>query len=261
MDRLKALQSLIRIRHTGQVVGIVTVLSIKRHGFSVQSILAIVSFLFLSISLFSFDDAHDSVGDKLIHPNRPIPTGVFTVNQVYLIGTLFFSFGIASAYNLMFLQFLLFLIVSVLGFAVIFLKLNSIVRAILTASMIFLLFPFSTSISSKSLLFGLIVALPHIAGSITKDFIHLKGDERVGLQPPTYWTRYVASGLFFICGGVILLPIALNLVSWLYVPLIVPTFVSCLMLGYKVLNQQYPKVYIYGGIAMLSTLIAFSINI
>jgi 4-hydroxybenzoate polyprenyltransferase len=236
-------------------------LSIKRHGFSVQSMLAIASFLFLSIALFSFDDAHDSVGDKLIHPNRPIPTGVFTVNQVYLIGTLCFCFGIASAYNLLFLQFLLFLVVAVLGFAVVFLKLNSIVRAILTASMIFLLFPFSTSISSKSLLFGLIVALPHIAGSITKDFIHLKGDERIGLQPPVYWTRYVASGLFFICGGVILLPIALNLVSWLYVPLIVPTFVSCLMLGYKVLNQQYPKVYIYGGIAMLSTLIAFSINI
>ena len=261
MDRLKALTSLIRIRHTGQVVGIVTVLSIKRHGFSVQSILAIASFLFLSIALFSFDDAHDSVGDRLIHPNRLIPKGVFTVNQVYLMGAVFFCLGIASSYNLLFYQFALFLVVAVLGFAVIFLKLNSIVRAILTASMIFLLFPFSTSITSKSLLFGLIVALPHVAGSITKDFIHLKGDERVGLQPPAYWTRYVASGLFFICGGVILLPIALSLVSWLYVPLIVPTFVSCLMLGYKVLNQQYPKVYIYGGIAMFSALVAFSINI
>jgi 4-hydroxybenzoate polyprenyltransferase len=242
-------------------VGIVTVLNVKIHGFTLQSMLAIASFLFLSIALFSFDDAHDSVSDKLIHPKRPIPEGVFTVNQVYLLGTVFFFLGTASSFSLLLYQFALFLIVAVLGLSVIFLKLNSIVRAILTASMIFLLFPFSMSITSKSLLFGLIVAIPHVAGSIAKDFIHREGDERIGLQPPARWARYVASGLFFICGGVMLLPIALDLVSWLYVPLIVPTFVSCLILGYKVLNQQYPKVYIYGGIAMLSALVAFSINI
>lgn len=261
MDRIKALKSLIRVRHTGQVVGIVAVLSVKSGGCSVQSMLAIASFLFLSIALFSFDDARDSVGDRLIHPRRPIPKGVLTVNQVYLMGIVFFCLGTASSYSLLFYQFALFLVVTVLGLSVIFLKLNSIVRAILTASMIFLLFPFSMSITSKSLLFGLIVALPHVAGSITKDFIHLRGDERIGLQPPARWTRYMASGLFFICGGIILLPIILNLVSWLYIPFIVPTFTSCLVLGYKVLNRQYPKVYIYGGIAMFSALLAFYVNI
>jgi uncharacterized membrane protein YjjB (DUF3815 family) len=50
-------------------------------------------------------------------------------------------------------------------------------------------------------------------------------------------------------------------VSWLYIPLIAPTFTSCLMLGYKVFKRQYPKVYIYGCIAMFSSLLAFSINI
>jgi len=260
MDRLKALLTLIRVRHTGQVVGIVTVLSVKRHGFSVQSLLAITAFLFLSIALFSLDDAHDSVGDRLIHPKRPIPSGAFTIKQVYLIGTLFLCLGLASASSLSFQQFVAFLVVAILGFAVIFLKITSILRAILTASMIFLLFPFSMAVSFKSLLFGLIVALPHVAGSITKDIIHREGDERVGLQPPAYWTRYVASGLFFLCGGVVLLPFVLKLVSWLYVLLIVPTFVSCLVLGYNVLNRQYPKVYIYGGIGMLSALVAFSIN-
>ena len=261
MNRTKALLTLMRARHTGQVVGIVTVLSVKSGGFSIQSILAITSFLFLSIALFSFDDARDSIGDSIIHPKRPIPKGVFTVNQVYFMGIVFFCLGIASSYSLLLYQFALFIFVAILGLSVIFLKLNSILRAILTASMVFLLFPFSISITSKSLLFGLIVALPHVAGSITKDMIHQKGDERLGLQPPAYWTRYVASGLFFICGGIILLPILLNLVSWLYIPFIVPTFTSCLILGYKVLNMQYPKVYIYGGIAMFSALVAFSVNI
>jgi hypothetical protein len=50
-------------------------------------------------------------------------------------------------------------------------------------------------------------------------------------------------------------------VSWLYIPLIAPTFTSCLILGYKVLKRQYPKVYVYGAIAMFSSLLAFSINI
>ena len=204
---------------------------------------------------------HYARAHSLIHPKRPIPKGMFTVNQVYFMGTAFFCLGIISSYRLLLHQFALFLVVAVLGLSVIFLKLNSIVRAILTASMVFLLFPFSIFITPKSLLFGLIVAVPHVAGSITKDFIHRKGDERIGLQPPARWSRFVASSLFFVCEGIILLPIILNLVSWLYIPLIVPTFTSCLMLGYKVLKKQYPKVYIYGCIAMFSALVAFSINI
>lgn len=261
MDRFKAVLTLMRVRHTGQIVGIVAVLSIKQHGLSIQALLAIAAFLCLSIALFAFDDAHDSAGDRLIHPHRPIPAGVFTVTQVYLIGTLFFCLGLASASNLLFQQLVLFLVIAGLGFAVIFVKLTSLVRALFTASMMFLLFPFSMPINTKSLLFGLIVALPHVAGSIAKDFIHRTGDERVGLSPPAQWTRYLASSLFFVCGGVILLPIVLASVSWLYIPLIAPAFVSCLILGYNVLRLQYPKVYIYGGIAMLSTLVAFSITI
>lgn len=261
MDRLKALLSLLRIRHTGQVVGIVAVLSVKQHGMSVQSLLAITSFLCLSMTLFAFDDAHDSAGDRLIHPQRAIPLGVLTVKQVYVIGVLFFFLGLASAFNLLFQQLFIFLTIAGLGFAVIFVKLTSLVRALFTATMMFLLFPFSMPVSEKSLLFGLIIALPHVAGSIVKDFLHRTGDERVGLSPPAQWTRYMASGLFVLCGGVMFLPIAVTSIPWFYFPLISPAVASCMILGYQVFYQQYPKVYIYGGIAMLSTLIAFSLTI
>ncbi|KON26409.1 hypothetical protein AC480_05760 [miscellaneous Crenarchaeota group archaeon SMTZ1-55] len=261
MDRRKALLSLVRIRHTGQVVGIVAVLGAKQYGVSVQALLAIASFLCLSLALFAFDDAHDSASDRLVHPHRAIPLGVLTVKQVYMIGSLFFCLGLASASTLMLQQLILFLAVAGLGFAVIFVTLTSMMRALFTAAMMFLLVPFSTSMSARSLLFGLIVAIPHVAGSITKDFLHQTGDERVGLSPPAPWTRYLASGLFVLCGGIMLLPIALTSVSWLYLPLISPAVVSCLILGYKVFYQQYPKVYIYGGIGMLSTLVAFSIAV
>lgn len=261
MKKMKAFATLMRVRYTGQVVGIVLTLSIKSFGISSQSMFAIASFLCLCIALFSFDDAHDHMSDLIIHPGRPIPRGEFTVNQVYLIGVISFCLGVMSTFGLMLFQIILYLVAAILGFSVIFLKLPSILRAAFIASMIFILIPFSISISLKSLLFGLIVALPHLAGSIAKDFIHSKGDERIGLQPPADWERYVASFIFFMGGMIILLPILLNLVAWFYIPLILPTFTSCLILGIKVLSKHYQKVYIYGGIGMISALVAFAINI
>jgi len=249
------------MRHTGQVVGIVTILSIKRHGFSILSFFAISSFLFLSIALFSFDDAHDSASDRIVHPQRPIPKGTFTVTQVYALGSVCFGLGLVMAYGLQLFQFILFLVVAVLGLSVIFIKLSSLAKAILTAIIIFLLFPFSTDLNVTSFLFGLIVALPHIAGSMTKDFIHSQGDKELDLSPPAEWLRYIASAIFFISGGIIWVPIILQLVTWLYIPLIFPTFISCLLLGSTVLRKQNQKVYIYGGIAMVSTLLAFASNL
>jgi len=261
VEHLKALPALVRVRHTGQVVGIVSVLSIKSSGISVQSFFAIASSLFLCIALFSLDDAHDHISDSIAHPERPIPRGVFTPRQVYLIGAISLCLGVLSASGLTSYQLILFLAAVALGLSVIFLKLKSILRAVLTASMIFVLFPFSTLIGLKSMLFGLIVALPHIAGQIAKDFIHSEGDERIGLKPPPDRVRYVSSFIFFMSGGIILLPIILNLVAWLYIPLILPTLASCLILGSRVLSRQYQKVYIYGGIGMVSALLAFATSI
>lgn len=261
VKRLRTFLALIRVRHTGQVVGIVSVLSIKSYGLSLQSLLAIASYLLLSIALFAFDDAHDYVSDSIAHPERPIPRGIFTPKQVYLIGTTFLILGIMFATNLMFYQFILFLTIAVLGLVVIFIKLKSVSRAVLTASIIFILFPASTYMGLKSVLFGLIVALPHIAGSIAKDFIHLKGDEKIGLESPPKWAQHLSSLIFFVSGGIVLLPVVLGLVTWLYIPLILPTFASCLILGSKVLSREYKKVYIYGGIGMISALVAFATNI
>ena len=246
-----------RLRHTGQVVGIVTVLTFKNNGVTYQSLYAILSFLFLYIALYAFDDAHDRVSDVTVHPDRPIPRGIFTVRQVYAIGIIALCLGILSAFGLRPYQLILFFSVAILGFTVIFLKMSSILRAMLISLMIFILFPFS-ELSLKSVIYGLIVVLPHIAGSIVKDFLHSDGDERIGLDPPPTWARHVAGSLFIACGGVAILPIALNLVSWQYIPLIIPTIVSCVILGIRALYGKYLKVYIYGGVGMISALAAFA---
>ena len=261
MERIKAFITLMRVRYTAQVVCIVLLLSLKSSGISNQSMFAIASFLFLSIALFCVDDAYDHEGDLIIHPTRPIPRGIFTVKQAYLMGIIFVCFGTLSAFGLMIHQIILYFIATVLGFSVIILKLSSIWKATLTASMIFILFPFSTTLHLKTLLFGLMVSLPHFAGSISKDFIHSVGDEKIGLEPPKEWLRYLASFTFFINSLIILTPSILNIVHWSYFPMSFPTIVSCLVLGKKILNKEYRKVYIWGGMGMISSLLFISINI
>lgn len=261
MEQIKAFTTLMRVRYTAQVVGIVLVLSLKSSGFSPQSMFAIASFLCLSIALFCIDDAYDHEGDLIIHPRRPIPRGKFTVNQVYLIGALLFCLGTLSVFGLMLHQIMIYFIVAILGFSVVTVKLSSLLKATLTASMMFLLFPFSAPLHLKTYLFGLMVALPHFSGSISKDFIHWKGDEKIGLEHPQEWLRYVASFIFFMDSMIILIPIILNIVHWSYIPLSLPTIISCLVLGKKILNREYQKVYIYGGIGMISSLLFISINI
>jgi 4-hydroxybenzoate polyprenyltransferase len=259
--QIKGFLTLLRLRYTGQVVGIVVILSLKNIGFTLHTLYAVTAAVFLCSSIFFFDDAHDAASDRIVHTARPIPQGTVTVRYVYLMGAIALGLGIACASFLQIYQTLLFIIVASLGLIVIFLKLNSIIRAILSASMIFLLFPYSTTISSKTLLFGLSVALPHIAGSITKDFLHIQGDRQIGLQSPVAWAPYVAIILFALTAGVILLPALFKLVSEIYILLVLPTVVCSLLLAYKVAKKHYQKVYIYGGIAMVSTLLAIAVSI
>lgn len=257
MEGLKAFVKLLRPRYTAQVVGIVAFFSIASHGVSIQSLYAIISYLFLSISIFLLDDAHDNEGDKIIHPQRSIPKGLITTRQAYTAGLILLFIGILPASQLLFYQFALFLISTIIAVAIIFFRIKSILRACLTAFTIWTVVPFAATPDLKIMLFGLIVALPHVGGSIAKDFIHLKGDIIQGLEPPYDWSKYIASAAFFLSGAIVWLPIILNFVTWLYIPPILFTNISCIILGVRILKGHYGKVYIYGGIGMCSSLIAF----
>ena len=257
LKQLTTLAKLIRLRYTGQIVAIVAIFSITNHGVSIQSLSAIISSLLLSISIYCFDEAHDLKTDQIVHTNRPIPTGLITVRQAYLSGILFLIVGIFLSSTLFFYQFAIFVISSIIALAIIFSNIKSITRAFLNAFLIWTLFPFSAYLDLKAVLFGLIVAFPHFGGSIAKDFIHYPGDKIQNLEPPPVWSKYLVSASFFLASAIIFLPILLNLVSWYYLPPIVFTTISCLMLGFYVLKDRYDKVYFYGGVGMVSALIAF----
>jgi len=257
LERSKAFIKLMRPRYTTQIVGIVAIFSIASHGVSIQSLFAIISSLFLSISIFFLDGAHDYRSDQIVHPQRPIPKGLITIRQAYLAGVVFLFMGILCSSTLLFYQFAIFLVSSFIAVAIVFFNVKSTLRAFLTAFIMWALVPFGAFPDLNSVLFGLIVALPHVGGSIAKDFIHSHGDMIQGLDPPPDWSRYLASAAFFLSGAIVWLPKILNFVNWFYVPPIILTDVSCIILGFRTLKGRYEKVYIYGAIGMCSTLTAF----
>lgn len=257
---LKASLRLARLRHTAQVVGIVAVMSGSSHGFSSQTVIAISSAFLASIAIFFLDDARDFESDRIIHLDRPIPEGLITARQAYLIGAALMLGGTLLASALFPYQFAIFLALMAAATAVVFLRLPSALRALLTASIIWALFPFSAFPDLKTVLFGLIVAFPHVGGSITKDFLHSAGDKIQGLKPPPEWMNYVAAFAFIISGLVIWLPVLLGLVTWLYIPPILLTKIACITLAVNVLKRNYERVYTYGRIGMLFALTAVLIE-
>jgi 4-hydroxybenzoate polyprenyltransferase len=63
------------------------------------------------------------VSDAFVHPERPIPNGIYTPRQVYAMGIVALVVGGVFAANLLPHQFLLYLTAALFGSAVIFLKL------------------------------------------------------------------------------------------------------------------------------------------
>ncbi|OGD44878.1 hypothetical protein A3K79_05295 [Candidatus Bathyarchaeota archaeon RBG_13_46_16b] len=260
MESLRAFARLVRPRHTGQIVGIVGILSIVERGFSIHSAFAVISSLFASFAIFVLDDAHDYQGDLTAHPERPIPKGVITVRQAYLAGVVLLSVGILAASTLLLYQFTIFLTLMIVAIAIVFFNIPSLLRAFIIAFLIWGLFPFSSFPTVKIMIFGLIVALPHIGGSIAKDFLHSSGDTAQGLNPPPHRSKYIASSAFFLSGAIIWMPIISSFFTWFYLPPIVLTCVTCIVLGVSVLKEEYRRVYAYGRIGMVSSLIVFLVG-
>jgi len=146
------------------------------------------------------------------------------------------------------------------GFAIIFIKLEALIRALLVSCMMGFLFPFGAFLDLRSILFGLMIGLPHIGASIAKDYLHVRGDSLRGLSSPPKWAKYLAAYLFFISGCVVWIPMFLRLVSWRYAPPILITCLCSLILFLRILKGDYQKVYPFGGIAMTFTLIAFVVG-
>ncbi|UCD96766.1 MAG: hypothetical protein JSV35_01540 [Candidatus Bathyarchaeota archaeon] len=257
MQSLKAFTTLVRPRYTAQITGIVVIISLMDYGASLPTLFAVSSSFLLSIAVFVFDDARDVKADRIVHPERPIPAGSLTTRQGYMASALLTLAAALIASQLALIQFTIFLFSTMIAITIVFVNMTSTLRASLIALLIWSLFPFAGFPDLRNILFGSIVALPHVGGSIAKDFAHSKGDQLQGLEQPPVWSRYLASITLMLSSGIVWLLPVLDLVHWLYIAPIVFTSGSCIILSVEVLRENYGKAYIYGGIGMLSSLIAF----
>ena len=258
MEKLRTIAGLLRIRHTAQVAGIVALVGLKNRvdfGHLVSPVLAILS---LTVSLFFLDDAHDYKSDVVVHPGRAVPRGVVASETLLFLGIPILVSAILVALTLSRFQLFCFATIAFSGLVVVYLRLPSVLRSMLAAYMIWALFPFGTgSMNAGTLLFGLVVALPHIGGNIAKDFIHQKGDQKIGLPRPHTKSKYIAASAFLTCSIVLWIPVALGLVNWYYTGFILLTFLSCLFLGAELLLNRFGKVYLLGAVGMIASLLAF----
>jgi heme O synthase-like polyprenyltransferase len=246
-----------RTRYAAQVSGIVAIFSV-RDGFAATKVIpSVASIVLLSMALFFLDDAHDYRSDLIVHPEREIPKGRLKPRDVYMAGVALLSLGVLSASFLSMVQLGVFSAITLLGVAVIFVPMRSTVRSILTASMIWALVLFSHPVFElRTILFGLLVGLPHVGGSIVKDLVHSRGDVEIGLCPPGDHARHVAAVSFFLSIFVAGLLLFLELASWVFAVLILPTIVCSALLGLNVLRRNYEGLYRLGAIGMMSTLAA-----
>ena len=240
--------------------GVTAIASFASHGFTIESIFTIIAIFFLAAGLYAIDDSTDLEADRIIHPQRPLPKGLINQRSTFALGLAFTIVGAFTSVNLRPYQIYLFFTIMTFGFAIIFIKLNALIRALLVSSMMGFLFPFGAFLDLQSILFGLMIGLPHIGASIAKDYLHVQGDSLQGFSSPPIWAKYLAAYLFLISGIVVWIPMILRLVNWLYAPFILVTCLCSLILFLKILKGDYQKVYPLGGIAMTFTLIAIVVS-
>lgn len=257
---LKAYFSLVKPRHLMYVGSVTAIASFASHGFTVESMFTIIAITLLAAGLFAIDDSTDIEADRIIHPQRPLPSGLISQRSAFVFGLASVIVGAYTSLNLKTYQICLFFAIMTFGFVIIFIKLGTLIKALIVSCMIGFLFPFGAFLDLQSMLFGLMIGLPHIGASIAKDYLHVRGDSLRGLPSPPIWAKYLAAYLFLMSSIVVWVPKILRLVGWLYAPPILVTCLCCFILCLRILKGDYQKVYLLGGIAMTFTLMAFVVS-
>lgn len=185
----KGLFSLLRLPYWMMSGGLalITAFAIRSNAISIQNILLIFfSMAFITSAGFSINDYFDRESDAIIKPKRPIPSGLFSLNQVIIISGLLFIIGLFMAFLINWLSFLVLLVDSILlifyssyikrksGFAANILVGLLVGTAFLYGEATIFQNISLISISLYPICFGT------ISGNILRDVLSLEGDEKVG---------------------------------------------------------------------------------
>ena len=231
----KGLIALLRLPYWLMTGGLalLTAFAITKSAFpsATTGLLIFFSMACITSAGFAVNDYFDKESDAVIKPNRPLPSGSLSLNQVIIVSTLFFVVGLGLALIINWMSFAILTADSVLllaysslvkkksGFAA-----NALVGILTGTAFMYGESTISNTVSLVSLsLYP--IAFGTIGGNVLRDILSLEGDSKVGyptlpkkIGEPT--SAKIAAVFFIGCGILAPLPYLVGSFSLFYLPFI-----------------------------------------
>ena len=193
-----------------------------------QALLGFLSVFFISATSLILNDYFDIESDKINAPDRPLPSGLVTKQEVLWLSTVIAMFGFAAAYFINILAFLVAIIIWFIGFLYNWrLKRTGLPGNLLVGISVGMTFVFGGIVVGEPFVgmvwfFAVVALLIDLGEEIAADAMDMEGDKEAGsvslavkLGPEK--ALRISAGLFFVVVLLSALPFVLNWLSWIYV--------------------------------------------
>jgi len=179
-------------------------------------ILASLSGTLISAGGCSINDYYDVEIDRINKPTRPLPAGLVSQKQAYILSMILFSIGIILSFFIHFIGFLIALISSILVYLYSFRLKGTVLWGNLTVAFLtglaFVYGGLAVGRTGKAFIVGIFAFFYHWAREIIKDIEDVKGDRSTGIE--TLPIRYGVKAALFWATGIITFLIGLTTVPY-----------------------------------------------
>ncbi len=231
-------------------LSLITAFAITKELISFDSILLIFfSMACITSAGFSINDYFDKESDAIIKPKRPIPSGALSLKQVIAISAILFTVGLALAFLINWLSFLILLIDCILLviYSAFIKRKSGFAANVLVGLLVGTAFLYGEATVSQNVSLISISLYPicfgTIGGNILRDILSLKGDSQIGY--PTLPKKIGNKGsiqiaaLFFVATAILApLPFFFQFFSIFYLSLITLWSILLVYSSIRLLTSQ-----------------------
>jgi geranylgeranylglycerol-phosphate geranylgeranyltransferase len=185
----KGLVALLRLPYWLMTGGLslLTAFAITKDLIGFETVLLIFfSMAFITSAGFSINDYFDRESDAVIKPRRPIPSGVLSLKQVVAISSFLFAAGLALAFLINWLSFLILLVDCILlvFYSALIKRKSGFAANVLVGLLVGTAFIYGEATSTQTISLVSLSLYPicfgTIGGNILRDILSLEGDSKIG---------------------------------------------------------------------------------
>lgn len=239
VNKIRGLIRLIRPKNSlmmGVAVIIAEVIALRGqigYGYVVPSILGFLTALTLAGSSFCVNDYYDRDIDAMNEPSRPMPSGLIEPRDALMLASVLIPLGLLFAVLVSYECLLLASLAIVVSVAYSYNKGgkrrgfigNGMVSLDVAMPFIYGTFVVGRYLDELIIIFAVLAFLSNLGREVTKGIVDLEGDRGQGIETIAvlYSERaaaFVAVALYLSAVGLSVLPWALNLVSFYYLPIV-----------------------------------------